>query len=255
MYVRPTGPVCAPPTAQEVAYRAFALKHIVRYACNLRAARDAASEEQDGFRAEAVDALEPFVESISEDERFFLICPASELPQEQMLAAISRIDALRMLAWAIGFRPGVPPYDALADMDLLSISDDLVSDEFLANVRLRPVAEIERARGLAELWHWRSRTRQLLETGHAPPIPPGMSQLGVRNYPDLIRWTAEKALRDGNIDEVLDGDFAALGKPYRDLTNQEWSRVRRIAVERHYALNWLCGYAPDNQWDDTPTDT
>lgn len=255
MYVRPTGPVCEPPSAQEVACRAFVLKHIVRYAHNLKAARNAAPEELDRFRAETVQVLGAFVQSISDDERFFLICPACEVPQEQILAAISRIDALQVLMWALVLMPDVPAYDASADWGLLNTSDDLISDEFRAKVRLRLPAEIERARATAELWHWRSRTRQLLEAGDAPPIPPGMGQLGVQCYADLIRWTAAQSLRNGNIDAVLDGDFAAFGMPYRDLTSQEWARVRRITVERHYALNWLCGYAPDNQWDDTPTDT
>lgn len=30
-------------------------------------------------------------------------------------------------------------------------------------------------------------------------------------------------------------------------------RVTSIAVERHFALNWLCGYSDD--WESTPTDT
>lgn len=28
-----------------------------------------------------------------------------------------------------------------------------------------------------------------------------------------------------------------------------------IIMERHFALNWLCGMAPGNRWDETPTDT
>jgi hypothetical protein len=31
--------------------------------------------------------------------------------------------------------------------------------------------------------------------------------------------------------------------------------VGSITEERHFALNWLCGYAPDNDWDATPTPT
>jgi hypothetical protein len=31
--------------------------------------------------------------------------------------------------------------------------------------------------------------------------------------------------------------------------------VKSVAVERHFTLNWLCGYAPGNEWDDTPTGT
>ena len=50
-------------------------------------------------------------------------------------------------------------------------------------------------------------------------------------------------------------DFPAKGKAYRDLTADEWSEVRSVCAERHYALNWLCGYAPGNDWDHTPTET
>jgi len=255
MYIRPTGPLSDPPSAHEVALRCFVLGRIVRYAHNLRAVHRSSPEELNDFREKAVDALEPFVDFLSEDERFFLICPPLELEKEQISAAQSQLDALQPLVWSIGLWGDMPAYDVEADMSLLDVWDRIASDDFLLSVRLRPPAEIERARATAELWHWRSRTRQLLETGDAPPIPPGMSKLGVKNYPDLIRWTAEHTLRDGDIDAVLDGDFVALAKPYRDLTKREWARVRRITVERHYALNWLCGYAPDNQWDDTPTDT
>jgi len=53
----------------------------------------------------------------------------------------------------------------------------------------------------------------------------------------------------------IDEDFPAFGRAYRDLSSDEWAAVKSIAMERHFALNWLCGYAPENGWDDTPTDT
>ncbi len=46
-----------------------------------------------------------------------------------------------------------------------------------------------------------------------------------------------------------------MGKAYRDLDDDEWSTVSSIAMERHFALNWLSGYAPNNNWDETPTET
>lgn len=54
---------------------------------------------------------------------------------------------------------------------------------------------------------------------------------------------------------VVDRDFAAQGKAYRDLTDDEWSEVQSISIERHLALNWVCGYAPNNRWEETRTDT
>ena len=58
-----------------------------------------------------------------------------------------------------------------------------------------------------------------------------------------------------SLPEMIDNDFPAMGKAYRELDGREWSEVRSITMERHYALNWLCGLAPNNQWDATPTDT
>jgi hypothetical protein len=50
-------------------------------------------------------------------------------------------------------------------------------------------------------------------------------------------------------------DYPAKGKAYRDLNTEEWAEVRSVTVERHFTLNWLCGYAPLNDWDRTPTGT
>ncbi|HNU50651.1 MAG TPA: hypothetical protein PKJ98_07000 [Verrucomicrobiota bacterium] len=74
-------------------------------------------------------------------------------------------------------------------------------------------------------------------------------------YDDIVRFTAKAAGESGTLAEVLDEDFVAKGKPYRDLTATEWAEVTSITVERHFALNWLCGRAPGNRWDETPTDT
>src|SRR5579871_4960160 len=51
-----------------------------------------------------------------------------------------------------------------------------------------------------------------------------------------------------------DGDFPAFGNPYWDISEEEYSIATSIAVERHQALNWICGRAPNNRWDETPTD-
>jgi hypothetical protein len=53
----------------------------------------------------------------------------------------------------------------------------------------------------------------------------------------------------------IEEDFPAKGKADRGLSAQESSEVRSITFERHFALNWLCGYSPGNEWDQTPTDT
>ena len=49
------------------------------------------------------------------------------------------------------------------------------------------------------------------------------------------------------------GDFQAYGKVYRYLSPEQHAEAHSIAVERHHALNWLCGAG--NTWDDVPLDT
>ena len=102
----------------------------------------------------------------------------------------------------------------------------------------------------AKLWHWRSRTRQLEEEG--TPLP---EQLPVKSYEEIVRITVDAASEEGSLEAVRDGDFKAMGKAFRYLSADEWSSVQSIIMERHRALNWLCGYAPDNRWDDVPTHT
>ena len=121
-----------------------------------------------------------------------------------------------------------------------------------ASAGLRPPEELEAARSIAEMWHWRSRTRQLLEEGR--PFPP-MPGLPFTSWDSVVRFTAPRAAERGSIPTPIDEDFPAFGRAYRDLTADEWSQAHSIALERHRALNWLCGRAPGNRWDETPTDT
>ena len=128
--------------------------------------------------------------------------------------------------------------------------------EFAASARLRDATTIENARELAELWHWRSRTRECIEQNQPfPEIPakPGAPQL--RSFDDVVRMTAKSAEETGMALETIDEDFKVSGKAFRSLSAPEWSEVGSIIVERHFALNWSCGRAPGNRWDETPTGT
>ena len=82
-----------------------------------------------------------------------------------------------------------------------------------------------------------------------------MKAAGYHSYDDIVRHVARNAARQGTIPTCIEDDFPARGKAYRALSKEEWSEVTSIAVERHYALNWLCGHATENKWDETPTDT
>ncbi len=64
-----------------------------------------------------------------------------------------------------------------------------------------------------------------------------------------------KAAQAGTIPPCMGDDFPVHGKAYRDLSVEQWAQCRSITTERHFALNWLCGDAPENRWDETPTST
>jgi hypothetical protein len=192
-------------------------------------------------------------EYVSNKEKQFFETPVQNLTQQQVIDALWRYEAIQPLKWALGITDRVGPYEKAADGDSAKLEANAV--EFIQKARLRDQNEIEHAREVAELWHWRSRTRQLEEEGR--PFQPGdkLKKAGVRTYADIVRLTATQAAKDGDISPCIEDDFPVYGKAYRKLSTEEWSRVRSEAVERHFTLNWLCGYAPANDWDRTPTNT
>jgi len=259
------------PTAGDVAHRVLALEHVTRYAY-LTPTRDMMKRVQSNWsaRSRAQFAREsgsvrdeywaPALRAglwrhLSPAEKAFARTTLASMDRQAQMDAGWRIEALQALMWALGLVEALPPYDTQAPEGLLTDLRDAEMRDFALSASLRPEAEVDRARDIAELWHWRSRTRQLIEEGR--PLEPDekMIEAGLRTFDDIVRMTAREASRDGMIPPAIDEDFPAKGKAYRDLTADEWSEVGSITVERHFALNWLCGYAPRNRWDDTPTDT
>jgi hypothetical protein len=158
-----------------------------------------------------------------------------------------RVEALGTLLWAMGAFDTLPAYDTLFMTETVLEALPLYNpvEDFIAQARLRPTGEIGAARDIAEVWHWRSRITRLQQMQVDPP--PGTT------YPELIAEVAGRAHEVGGIPAPIDGDFPAFGKAYAALTDAEHARITPIAMQRHQALNWLCGYAPD--WDRTPIDT
>ncbi len=180
--------------------------------------------------------------------RFFSAHPL-DLTQQQIVNASWRMESVMSLMWALGMIPEFLPFDRQAGTDLLGQIPHENISVFVSSARLLDEKTIDGKRSLAELWHWRSRTRELIERGVKPEI------LGERSLDDVIRTTASVAHDQGDLPNIVDEDFGVTGKAYRDLSDEGWSSIRSIACERHFALNWLCGNAPDNCWDETPTDT
>jgi Domain of unknown function (DUF4272) len=182
-------------------------------------------------------------------ERKFMQAGPAEFTQRDGIDASWRTESIVCLLWALGYISEVPPFDVQVNPELTNKLPTEPLEVLVKKATLRPRESIEKQRDLAELWHWRSRTRQLQESGYNFKFPDGMT------IEKVLRVTSAEAATNGDIPNPIGDDFPAFGKAYRDLTNDEYSQATSIAVERHHAFNWLCGLAPGNRWAETPTDT
>ena len=187
--------------------------------------------------------------SMEREERSFLEMSSNKITQQMLVDASWSVESIVCLLWALGYISGLPPYDHQADPELTNNLPAEPAHILIKKAVLRPLALVEKQRGLAELWHWRSHTRQLQESNYKFTFADGMT------IERVIGMASAKAATDGVIPSPIGDDFPAFGKAYRDLTQVEYSQTTSIAMERHRALNWLCGLAPGNRWSETPTDT
>lgn len=252
-----------PPDAADVARRAMILMHLHVHVLALpprEMLELTLAEAQDFERVEFLRGIETrhqalldalrrtgLWEHVSPTERRILASSPLEISERDRVDVSWRAESIACLAWSLGLLDALPPYDVQVDPDevLPLLPNDVT--ELTQTARLRPTQDIEAARDVAELWHWRGRTRQLQERGYRPND-------GECALDDIVREVAARAAND-SLFSPISADFPAFGKPYRELSSEEWIQAQSIAMERHFALNWICGFAPLNEWDETPTDT
>jgi hypothetical protein len=187
---------------------------------------------------------------MDQNERDFMMAGPTEVTQQALADAIWLVESVVCLLWALGYVSELLPYDKQANPEL---TNKLPTESFQVLVKaatLRTADTIGRQRDFAELWHWRSRTRQLQESGRMPAVLAGGLTID-----KVLQISSTRAAENGAFPAPIGDDFPAFGKPYRDLTDEEFSIATSPATERHRALNWISGRAPRNSWADTPTDT
>ncbi len=259
------------PSAQDVARRLLVLRHVVAFALTapprgmLQTLMEKWNEqEQAKFKEETQVERDRFWGLVRDHSHWGFLAPSElklattticTMTSRQQVDASWRMESVQALMWALRLLENLPPYDIMASHELLKRIPSRDITTFIASACLRDQSEISKARDLAEMWHWRSRTRQLIESGRPFPDNAKMKARGFSCYDDIVRFTARMSVDKGNLATSIGDDFPARGKAYRDLSPGEWSEVRSITVERHFALNWLCGYAPGNHLDETPTGT
>jgi hypothetical protein len=165
----------------------------------------------------------------------------AKLPSDDpaVIDAVWRGEALGTLLWALQLVE-LPAYDQPFDAEEVAAVE-------LDDASLREGEEVELERDSARLWHWRARTTSLQAAG-ALELPERYA-----TFDQLIAATAMRGYEQGVLPAPMRGDFRAYGKVYRHLSPEQHSEALSIAVERHHALNWLCGAG--TTWDDVPLDT
>ena len=208
-------------------------------------------DELNARRRESTSALQEsgLWEQVAPAERTFLTTMTQDVSDEAHRGVSWLMEASECLLWALGIIEAMPPFDTQASVEHLTLLPAGTVHELRLSASLRDRSQLLAARNVAELWHWRSRTRQLLESGSEVSLPQGLT------LTDVVRLAAEEATLRGDIVAAVDGDFPLFGRPYAQASADEWAQATSIAMERHRVLNWLCGYAPHNRWGDTPTDT
>jgi hypothetical protein len=216
------------------------------------------AEDQSKFLEEAREKYAQLEKSLresglwthmSESEHKFILASITEVTDQMRVNASWLMESAECMLWALGYVDQLPAYDTEANVDHLNCWGSSTIADLLRNAKLRPTLSILEARDIAELWHWRSRTRQLQEEDRPVNLPNGQT------LTDIVKLAAEKAASDGLFASPVKSDFPVNGRSYAEISSDEWSRVRSIAMERHKSLNWLCGHAPRNNWEETPTDT
>jgi hypothetical protein len=165
----------------------------------------------------------------------------ARLPDEDpaVVDAVWRGEALGTLLWALQLVE-LPPYDEPFEPDEVAAVE-------LDEAKLRDAEEIELERESARLWHWRARTTELQDREEVE-LPEQFA-----TFDQLIAATAMRGFEQGVLPAPIRGDFRAYGHVYRQLTPEQHAEAHSIALERHHALNWLCGEG--SSWDDVPLDT
>ncbi|MGJ3241125.1 MAG: DUF4272 domain-containing protein [Anaerolineae bacterium] len=183
---------------------------------------------------------------LCETERFVLSRPLGSWSERTTLAVRWRTEALGMMLWALNRLDDIPAYDTPFDLDTMLVVLDIYHPtiDFIWLATLRPDFELARRRDQAEVWHWRSRARELKQMGVRPPE--GVS------FDEIIQLTAEQAYRNGHIERPINGDFPAMNTAYADLDTDEYAILSALTYERNSAISWICEIS--NEWENIRID-
>jgi hypothetical protein len=209
---------------------------------------DLAQQEEARSMAGALAGFGPMFKGkniISSEETKLFDSTLGNWSDQEAINVDWRGECIGVLGWALGLEPNILPYDQKFHVDPKKYMDALLGLIKNNNAGLKSNAEIDKEREIAQMWNWRCRTTRLQKEGHM--LPEGVT------FDQIISFSASAYYKDGLLAPPLSNDFQIFNKAFGEMTEGEYHHATSIASERHYALNWLCGYAEN--WDEVPTET
>ena len=218
-----------PPTPTRVARRALALAALCGRA--LLEQEDPADPGVDETRQrilEWVDAI-GIRDELEPQEWKVLQRPLGRVEPQDAMNATWRLEGLAVLAWALN-RFELPPLDQLVDPGKLLPSVGILNADraaaLIAEPPLRSIDELKTLRNRLFAIHWRLVNLRL------KPEP--------MNFADFAR-TAWFGPLDITGARLINGDLALGDHAIADAPFDLLGAVQSSAMERHLAINWLCG--------------
>jgi len=193
-------------------------------------------------------------QALSPTEQTLMAKGPGEWSRKEMVDVSWRREALTVLEWGLELLDPIPPPDSWVPLEDLfdAVSFLRTPAHLLAGRSLRSNEELSEKRDAAEFWFWRCRTMQIQNFSEDEK-----KKYNIKTPKEELTRIVGRAAAAGEkqgLFRCIDGDFPSLGKPFRDLTPDEWSRVNSTCSQRLYGLNWLCNFtAPD--WDNVETNT
>lgn len=232
-----------PPDAQRVAARLVALTAVAGRATIELDNNDGNATDDEYLRHAIVDWVRSLGidDELEPEEWKALQRPIGSLERQSLVNAMWRVEGLAVLAWAVNLHT-LPCHETIIEppelYEAIGVPQAEKTQTILDAVKLRPIADLQDMRKHLTAAHWRLREYSI--------TPKAM---------DFVAFSKDCWLGSFDVSRfrIIDGDMAIGDVPIHDADPKEIARVNSIAMERHQAINWLCGASRLYSQTDTST--
>lgn len=264
--------VCSHPASRDVAIRAYLLQGVINYgfaALSIAVKKGAGvspvfirmfqSDQRLNLEDQPLEdirsaIIKPIMENgltryLTKKEIHFLNSPPETLKGHEIEFMLYHCEALGILLWALHLISDIPPYYERFNRPKINLGKVKNPLNFISTLRRRNIYLLIKEHHISEMWFWRSKLFRMSCENDTDGIQRFLEVSGLNSLDNAVRKVSIELHKNGVLDDIIDEDFAVWNKPYRCLSLEEWLEVDIITSTRFFALSWLCGYIPENKWD------